>query len=207
MSAFHKKKTCDESGGLAYPRPPSTPGCQIVSPSPPPRSSSPARRMKPPKSSWAPSRALPAPRQQPPAPPARIQPPPGVPPARSARRSPRGDREGAALTLPGAGCGPSSPAPGRPPRTLRPSPRRLLRRPWTPTLSFSSTLSAGKRKRKRPRGGPGPERAVNAERGPAARGGGPGPRVSARPRGQRSGGSRVRRRGRYPACLSGLLPL
>ncbi|KAL4665994.1 hypothetical protein H8959_000096 [Pygathrix nigripes] len=45
---------------------------------------------------------------------------------------------------------------------------RQLRQSWTQPLSFSSTTSAGKRKRKPPGGGTG------AERGPAARGGGPG---------------------------------
>lgn len=42
------------------------------------------------------------------------------------------------------------------------------------SLSFSSTTAAGKRKRKRLRGGPRPS-AVNAERGLVARGGGSGP--------------------------------
>lgn len=45
---------------------------------------------------------------------------------------------------------------------------RQLRQSWTQPLSFSSTTSAGKRKRKPPGGGTG------AERGPAVRGGGPG---------------------------------
>lgn len=45
------------------------------------------------------------PRGRAPGPPARVERPPGAPPARSARRSPRGGREGAALTSPGAGCG------------------------------------------------------------------------------------------------------
>lgn len=45
------------------------------------------------------------PRGRTPGPPACFEQPPGAPPARSARRSPRGGREGAALTSPGAGCG------------------------------------------------------------------------------------------------------
>lgn len=65
-------------------------------------------------------------------------------------------------------------------RTLRPSPGRQLRQPWPRPLSFSSTISAGKRKRKSPRGGPGPERAVSAESGPAARSGGSGLRAAGR---------------------------
>ncbi|XP_043323509.1 uncharacterized protein LOC122440905 [Cervus canadensis] len=53
--------------------------------------------------SSAASQALPTPRQEPPAGPASVQRPPGVPPARSARRSPRGDRERSCAYL--AGCG------------------------------------------------------------------------------------------------------
>lgn len=127
---------------------------------------------RPESPSAAASHALPTPRQTPPSRPASVQRPPGVPPARSARRSPRGDRERGRAYL--AGCGLRL----RLARSRLAAPhgaplaRRLPRRLWTLPLSFSSTLSARKRKRKRPRGGP--ECAENAERGPAARSGGPG---------------------------------
>lgn len=127
-----------------------TPGCRVLGPrvgAPP--SPSPAGRVRAPHAPPAASPALPARggRRR-----------PGAPPAGSARRSPRGDREGAALTSPGAGC---APAPGS--RSgLRPPPRSAPLARWQPRqrrprpLSFSSTISAGKRKRKPPRGGPGP---------------------------------------------------
>lgn len=94
--------------------------------------------------------------------------------------------------------------------TLRPSPRRQPRQPWLRPLSFSSTISSGKRKRKPPRGGPGPERAVSAERGLAARGGGLGA-ARGRPGGARTGTRSPREAGRQadgPARRgrSGLLP-
>lgn len=125
--------------------------------------------------------------------PIRVKRPPGAPPARSARRSPRGGR-GAAFTSPGAGCGPGCRLQAGRRRTLRPSPRRQPRQPWLRPLSFSSTISSGKRKRKPLRGGPGPERAASAERGPAARGGGP--RGCAWPAGRRAGWNPVPPRGR-----------
>lgn len=103
-------------------------------------------------------------------------------------------------------------------RTLRPSPRRQLRQSWPRPLSFSSTISAGKRKRKPPRGGPGPERAVSTASGPAARGGGSGlrgarqavlvlePRPPERPGlGSRLGGQTASGQARTPPSV-GMLP-
>lgn len=150
VSAFYKKKTCDGSGGLASPRPTSTPRSQILGafvqappppPAPRPGLSALPGGSEPQEPSGTASQALPDPPQEPPARPALAQRPPGVPPARSARRSPRGDHERAALTSPGAGCGLCSLAPGPPTRTLRPSPRRLIRRLLdTATFIFLNTL-------------------------------------------------------------------
>lgn len=154
-----------------------------------PRSFRRPRGSKPRSPRAAASQALPVPRSNPCRPagvPAAWRPTRPVRKEEPARRPQRG-----ALTSTGGGCGPGSrlPAPGRPPRTLRPSPRRQPRRAWPRPLSFSLTTVPGKRKRNLPRGGTGPERAGSAGCRPAARGGGLGPRVCARPAERPSGRS------------------
>lgn len=114
-------------------------------------------------------------------------------PARPVRKEEPARRPRGCVYLSRRGLRPRLQAPGRR-RTLRPSPRRQPRQPWLRPLSFSSTISSGKRKRKPLRGGPGPERAASAERGPAARGGGP--RGCAWPAGRRAGWNPVPPRGR-----------
>lgn len=123
--------------------------------------------------------------------------PPGVPPAGSARRSPRGGRHGAALTSSGAGRGSSSQAPRRPPpfcASLAPTAAAPARA--TATVTFIFLNNSGRKAKAKTA-----ERRAPAERGErGARAGsqrrGLRSRGCTRAAGRRSGGNPVHLRRR-----------
>lgn len=123
--------------------------------------------------------------------------PPGVPPAGSARRSPRGGRHGAALTSSGAGSGSSSQAPRRPPpfcASLAPTAAAPARA--TATVTFIFLNNSGRKAKAKTA-----ERRAPAERGErGARAGsqrrGLRSRACTRAAGRRSGGNPVHLRRR-----------
>lgn len=158
---FYQTGACAGSRGrLASPHPTPTPGDGSRARWPElPQPPSPAGRFG----------ALEAPRAARPGPSQR----PGAPPVGSARRSPRGDREGAALTSPGAGC---SPAPGsglRGPRSAPLAPMAAAPAQTTAAFIFLNYIGR-KTKAKTAERRARPGRAVSAERGPGASGGGGG---------------------------------